>query len=62
MSGDVGDPIFCKQVIERTVATFGKINILINNAAEQHDYDSIDDITPDQLKRTFDTTFSPCSI
>jgi NAD(P)-dependent dehydrogenase (short-subunit alcohol dehydrogenase family) len=55
LSGDVGDPVFCKQVIEKTVATFGKIDILINNAAEQHDYDSILDITPDQLKRTFDT-------
>jgi NAD(P)-dependent dehydrogenase (short-subunit alcohol dehydrogenase family) len=55
LSGDVGDPVFCREVVEKTVATFGKIDILINNAAEQHDYDSILDITPDQLKRTFDT-------
>lgn len=34
--GDIADETFCNQVIEKTVKQFGKIDILINNAAEQH--------------------------
>jgi NAD(P)-dependent dehydrogenase (short-subunit alcohol dehydrogenase family) len=55
ISGDVGDEAFCKQAIEQTVGEFGKLNILVNNAAEQHPQDSIEDITAEQLERTFRT-------
>lgn len=55
MRGDVGDSAFCRQVIDDTIAAFGQINILVNNAAEQYDWDDITQIPEDQLLRTFRT-------
>jgi NAD(P)-dependent dehydrogenase (short-subunit alcohol dehydrogenase family) len=60
ISGDIGDEAFCKQVIEDTVKQFGKLDILINNAAEQHPQKSIKDITAEQLERTFRTNVFSC--
>lgn len=53
--GDIGDPAFCREAVEQTVRAFGKLDILVNNAAEQHPADSIVNITPEQLERTFRT-------
>jgi NAD(P)-dependent dehydrogenase (short-subunit alcohol dehydrogenase family) len=53
--GDVGQEDFCRKAVERTVKEFGKIDILVNNAAEQHPQDSIEEITEKQLERTFRT-------
>jgi NAD(P)-dependent dehydrogenase (short-subunit alcohol dehydrogenase family) len=55
ISGDIGDESFCQSVIEQTVGHFGHLDILINNAAEQHPQESITDITAQQLERTFRT-------
>jgi NAD(P)-dependent dehydrogenase (short-subunit alcohol dehydrogenase family) len=55
IAGDVGQETFCRKAIEQTVKEFGKIDILINNAAEQHPQESIEKITEDQLERTFRT-------
>lgn len=55
IAGDIGDETFCRQVVQRTVETFGKLDILVNNAAEQHPQQSIEDITSQQLERTFRT-------
>lgn len=55
LRGDVGDPGFCRQVIEDTVGELGRLDVLVNNAGEQHPQDSIEAITPDQLERTFRT-------
>jgi NAD(P)-dependent dehydrogenase (short-subunit alcohol dehydrogenase family) len=55
LSGDIGDPAFCQTAVQKTVNTFGTLDILINNGAEQHAYDSILDIKAEQLKRTFET-------
>jgi NAD(P)-dependent dehydrogenase (short-subunit alcohol dehydrogenase family) len=55
LAGDIGDEEFCKSVIEQTFSKFGKIDILVNNAAEQHPQNSIIDITAQQLERTFRT-------
>ncbi|OHV08953.1 SDR family oxidoreductase [Kushneria phosphatilytica] len=55
LKGDVAEPAFCRELIERAVSEFGAINILVNNAAEQHDWDDITDITDEQLERTFRT-------
>jgi NAD(P)-dependent dehydrogenase (short-subunit alcohol dehydrogenase family) len=55
ISGDVGDEAFCRQAVQKTVDEFGKLNILINNAAEQHPQESLEDISADQLERTFRT-------
>ncbi len=55
LAGDVGDPSFCDDAVSLTVDEFGKLDILVNNAAEQHPQDSLLHITPDQLERTFRT-------
>src|SRR5437868_7915056 len=39
--GDVGDAKFCRNAVEETVSQLGKLNILVNNASEQHPKDSI---------------------
>jgi NAD(P)-dependent dehydrogenase (short-subunit alcohol dehydrogenase family) len=55
IEGDLGDPAFCREVVEKTVAAFGKLDVLINNAGEQHPDPDIEDITEQQLRRTFQT-------
>lgn len=55
IAGDIGDEQFCKQAVEQTVSKLGRLDILINNAAEQHPQESIEDITAEQLERTFRT-------
>ncbi|HEY9632257.1 MAG TPA: SDR family oxidoreductase [Coleofasciculaceae cyanobacterium] len=55
MAGDVGDEKFCQQAVQQTIDKFGKLDILVNNAAEQHPQESIEDITAEQLERTFRT-------
>jgi NAD(P)-dependent dehydrogenase (short-subunit alcohol dehydrogenase family) len=55
IAGDIGDEQFCKQVVQQTVSELGRLDILINNAAEQHPQESIEDITAEQLERTFRT-------
>ena len=55
MAGDVGDEKFCEAAVARTIEKFGKLDILVNNAAEQHPQDSILDISSDQLEKTFRT-------
>jgi NAD(P)-dependent dehydrogenase (short-subunit alcohol dehydrogenase family) len=53
--GDVQDSRFCEQAVQATVDAFGWIDILVNNAAYQHHQPSIEDITDEQLDRTFRT-------
>ncbi len=53
--GDIGEEAFCKRIVDETIANFNKIDILVNNAAEQHPQESIEDITADQLEKTFRT-------
>lgn len=55
VAGDVGDEFFCKELIRKAVEEYGTVDILINNAAEQHPQKSIEDITHEQLERTFRT-------
>lgn len=55
VAGDIGDESFCQQIINQAVQSFGKLDILVNNAAEQHPQKSIEDITTEQLERTFRT-------
>lgn len=55
IAGDIGDECFCQSLIRQTVEGLGKLDILINNAAEQHPQDHIEDITEEQLERTFRT-------
>ena len=53
--GDIGDEAFCRHVVERTVGELGGLDVLVNNAAEQHPQDSIEQISAEQLERTFRT-------
>ena len=55
IDGDIGDEKFCREVVDQTKTEFGKIDILVNNASEQHPQDSIEKITAKQLERTFRT-------
>ena len=55
IAGDVGQEEFCRKAVERARKEFGKIDVLVNNAAEQHPQDSIEKITEKQLERTFRT-------
>jgi NAD(P)-dependent dehydrogenase (short-subunit alcohol dehydrogenase family) len=55
LAGDIGDERFCQELVEKTVKELGKLDILINNAAEQHPQESLEDITKEQLERTFKT-------
>lgn len=55
IAGDLGQEAFCRQAVEQTVSELGKLDILVNNAAEQHPQESIEDISEEQLTRTFRT-------
>jgi NAD(P)-dependent dehydrogenase (short-subunit alcohol dehydrogenase family) len=55
LSGDIGDESICQNLVEQTVKSLGHLDILVNNAAEQHPQESIEDITAEQLERTFRT-------
>jgi NAD(P)-dependent dehydrogenase (short-subunit alcohol dehydrogenase family) len=55
IAGDVGSKEFCERAVEQTVKELGRLDILVNNAAEQHPDEDIRDITEEQLKRTFQT-------
>lgn len=55
IAGDIGDEKFCQEAVQKTVDELGKLDILVNNAAEQHPQQSIEDITAQQLERTFRT-------
>lgn len=54
-SGDIGNEDFCKDMVNQTKEQFGKIDILVNNAAEQHPQQSLLNITSAQLEKTFRT-------
>ncbi|MEK5443795.1 SDR family oxidoreductase [Fredinandcohnia sp. FSL W7-1320] len=55
LSGDIGNEEFCKEIVKKTIDTFGQLDILVNNAAEQHPQKSISAITAEQLEKTFRT-------
>jgi NAD(P)-dependent dehydrogenase (short-subunit alcohol dehydrogenase family) len=55
IAGDVGRETFCERAVQRCAKEFGGLDILVNNAAEQHPKDSIGKITEKQLVKTFRT-------
>ena len=55
IAGDIGKPEFCAEAVKKTVDELGGLNILVNNAAEQHVCENLKDISPEQLGRTFST-------
>lgn len=55
LKGDLGDSSYAKKVIEETIKKYNKLDVLINNAGEQHPQKKLEDITDEQLDRTFKT-------
>jgi NAD(P)-dependent dehydrogenase (short-subunit alcohol dehydrogenase family) len=55
ISGDVSDPEFCKLVVQQTADKFGRIDVLVNNAAFQLHVDKFEDLTPEHFDRTLKT-------
>jgi NAD(P)-dependent dehydrogenase (short-subunit alcohol dehydrogenase family) len=53
--GDAGDPAFCRTAVRRVLRELDGLDVLVNNAAEQHPAEDLTDITPRQLERTFRT-------
>jgi NAD(P)-dependent dehydrogenase (short-subunit alcohol dehydrogenase family) len=55
IAGDVGDEGHCTELVRRTVEELGKLDVVVNNAAEQHPQESIANVSREQLERTFRT-------
>lgn len=55
VGGDIGDPEFCANLVQQAVDEFGQLDIVVNNAAEQHVREDIEEISPQDLERTFKT-------
>ena len=55
MAGDVKDAALCREVVEKTVKEFGKLDILVNNAAFQEHADSLEDLTEERFDETLRT-------
>jgi len=55
IKGDIGNEAFCKRVVAQVVSKFKRIDIMVNNAAEQHPVERPEQITSKQLLRTFHT-------
>ncbi|MDB6016098.1 MAG: Short-chain dehydrogenase/reductase [Pedosphaera sp.] len=54
-AGDVSNEKICQRIVQETIKRFGQLDILVNNAAEQHPQEDIEKITSQQLERTFRT-------
>ncbi|MGE0717319.1 MAG: SDR family oxidoreductase [Alphaproteobacteria bacterium] len=55
LAGDIGSEGFCRHAVERTIGRFGRLDILVNNAAEQHMEKDFAKLDTAQLERTFHT-------
>ena len=52
LSGDISNREFCKNIVRKTLETFGKIDILVNNAGVQYQQDCLENISDEQFDRT----------
>ena len=56
--GDVGEAAHCRDLVQKTVEAFGRIDIIVNNAAHQMSFSSLEEISDEEWRRTFDTNIS----
>jgi NAD(P)-dependent dehydrogenase (short-subunit alcohol dehydrogenase family) len=57
-AGDIADPAVCRKLIDTAVREFGRIDILVNNAAHQMTFDEIEEISDEEWDRTFDVNIA----
>lgn len=55
LAGDIGDELFCTRLVMSTEKMLGGVDIVVNNAAEQHPQDSLAEVSREQVERTFRT-------
>jgi len=55
LKGDIGEEAWCQEAVDKVVAELGGLDILVNNAAEQHPKSSLEEISAEQLEKTFRT-------
>jgi NAD(P)-dependent dehydrogenase (short-subunit alcohol dehydrogenase family) len=53
LPGDIADPAHCRHIVARVAEEFGRLDVLVNNAAHQDTFETIDDITDEEWQRTF---------
>jgi NAD(P)-dependent dehydrogenase (short-subunit alcohol dehydrogenase family) len=53
VAGDLADPAHCQHVVERALGEFGRIDVLVNNAAYQMTHETLEEITDDEWEHTF---------
>ncbi|MEN4904519.1 SDR family oxidoreductase [Luteimonas sp. TWI662] len=58
MPGDIADPAHCRAIVRKAVEAFGRIDVLVNNAAYQMTYESLDEIPDDKWDYTFQVNVS----
>ena len=54
VAGDLAQRAQAREIVDRAVDAFGRIDILVNNAAHQMNYESVEEISDDEWDRTFD--------
>lgn len=60
LPGDIGDQGHCAAIVDRAIGTFGRLDILVNNAAWQIEAKRLEEIEPDEVERTFRTNILSC--
>ena len=53
LPGDISDPGHCRHIVETVAAEFGRLDILVNNAAHQQSFETLDEISDEEWQRTF---------
>ena len=55
IEGDIGEESHCRRLVDETIKAFGRLDILVNNAAFQRSYDKLEDVSSEEWERTYRT-------